>query len=133
MNYKKTSKATGVDKLYKELDTIVKVEDDALDTRAAQVEAYASDMTKLIDDGKSTTQDLLDSIDEMLDQDKKTAIMQKLSEKFDLPESLDENIHAYITNCKVDEMQALKFILTCPELSDEDCVILVDEILSAYE
>lgn len=136
MNLKKAKETPkGVQKLYQELDNLVTSSTqvgDSLDSRAAKLEEYTGNLLKLVEDGLSTEQDIIQSLDEILDQDVKDDIARELSEKFDWPESLDDDLWPYVKGS-----ENLKEILGAIELSsflsEEDKVLLVDDILDAYE
>lgn len=136
MNLKKAKEAPkGVQKLYQELDKVVNSSEkvgDSIDSRAIKLEEYTGNLSKLVEDGLSTEQDIIQSLDEILDQDVKDDIAKELADKFDWPESLDNDLWPYVKGSK-----NLKEILGAIELSsflsEEDKVVLVDDILDAYE
>lgn len=53
---------------------------------------------------------LLTRLDEVLNQKEKDELMDKLSDKFDLPESLDPSIKDYLDHCQVGYVEAAQFL-----------------------
>lgn len=134
MNLKKVKGAPkGVQRLYQELDKVVTSEQvsDSLEDRASKVEEYTGNLSKLVEDGLSTEQDIIQSLDEILDQDVKDDIARELSEKFDWPETLDDDLWPYVKGAP-NIKEVLNVIELSSFLSEEDRVVLVDDILDAY-
>lgn len=151
MNLKKVKDTPkGVAKLYRAIDSLfTKIQDDDADVdymnssedplkqRALKVDEYASDLTKFIDEGKTTPQDLIQTIDEVSSEDVIRALSDELGDTYNWPDSLDDTLWDYIKGMnkdpEVDLYKIANTIVTSPKLPDEDCVIIADEILSAYE
>jgi hypothetical protein len=139
MNLKKYSKVKDsgdkalVSKVLMTMDTIIT--DAMQDDRATQVDKYRKDMSKLIEDGKTTEQDLIASIDDVIDESTRTKLEVELSDKMDWPESLDNSLWDYISHTSEDGQvsQAVHVVINSPILKDEDRVIVIDDILTAYE
>ena len=135
MNLKKVKDTSkGVEKLYEELDKIVNTNEqvnDSLEDRASRVEEYTGNLSKLVEDGLSTEQDIIQSLDEILDQDVKDNIAKELADKFDWPESLDDDLWPYIKGSE-NLKEVLNTIEHSSHLSEEDRLVLVDDILDAY-
>lgn len=136
MNLKKVKDNGDKPLVSKVLRTVDSIITDAMqDDRAIQVDKYRKDMLKLIEDGKTTEQDLITSIDEVIDESTRTKLEAELSDKMDWPESLDKSLWDYIehTSKGGQTSQAVNVVVNSPILKDEDRVIVIDDILSAYE
>lgn len=155
MNLKKVvkqvrdSKKSGVNRLYSILDSVFKnkVKDDDAEVdyqnetmspeekRATLVDEAANDLTVLVSNELATPEEVIKCVDETISSEDRFAIAEELSEKYNWPETLDNTLWDYIehTNDGTPLENILYTIGQSDALSDEDCVIVADIIISKNE
>lgn len=96
------------------------------DSKDSKVAKYTSDLKKLIEDGVVTSEDLIALVDEDFEE-KVPLITKAITEKLEVPDSLDPTLTDYIKHQEIDPNVVVGVINeTLPE---EDKLILVDSIL----
>lgn len=135
MNLKKVKDSPkGVEKLYKELDNVMagsaKVGDAANpEEHAEQVEKLISDLPSILESTDAKT--FVKAVDGVVSKEIALKIANEISNALDIPESLDKTLWDYIQHtCKERADEAALVVAKSEELSFEDKLIIVDEVLA---